>query len=115
VRTATSQTVSVATAAPSAQPSHEGSRYTEKLLALMHHLETEITPPELAVRDLWASLDAGDRARFTTEFPQFMDYLVGPVNEMAMATTDAQVPQDSIYLGMGGSGNRSWTSVAKKK
>merc|ERR1712151_195857 len=44
----------------------------------MHQLQVESSkPPDAAVRTLWVSLTAADRLRFSSEFPQFMHYVVG--------------------------------------
>lgn len=51
--------------------------YTEGLRATINQLQTDTTPPEIAVRSLWARLSAQDRLRFSSEFPQFMHYVVG--------------------------------------
>lgn len=40
----------------------------------MGQLETDLTPPALAVQNFWAQLSADERQRFSDEFPQFMCY-----------------------------------------
>jgi len=73
-----------AAAAPAPAPAaaaHGGGEgtdeYTVKLMVMMEKLQSEFISADEAVHGLWAELQAPDRMRFSTEFPQFMHYVIG--------------------------------------
>lgn len=66
--------VQLATDHAGAQPPRSGSGYISKCTELMNELEAGA---EIAstVLDFWGRLDAAERARFSTEFPEFLRYI----------------------------------------
>merc|ERR1712008_132585 len=51
--------------------------YTSKLRTLVRRLEEVVAPPDEVVRGFWDQLDAAERTRFCSEFPQCMAYIAG--------------------------------------
>lgn len=52
-----------------------GPDYTTKLVGLMRNLENHTSEPADVLRLFWSTLSAGERIRFTSEFPQFLHHL----------------------------------------
>lgn len=67
-------------AAPEATsaPGEPSRAYTAKLTELMTRLQTESTPSDVAVRDLWQQLAPQERILFSSEFPKFMHFVTEP-------------------------------------
>merc|ERR1740129_2508444 len=76
-------------------------QYTSKLIGLMQQLEREATPPDGAVREFWARLSTEDRVRFSSEFPQFMHYILGPAAQSISQSPGARVSQPAVLAAAG--------------
>jgi len=75
------------------------SDYSAKLKVLIRQLEVDTIAPDVAVRQLWSSLSNTDRVRFTSEFPQFMHFVIGlpgaPVPKSASRSGPAPAAKSS--------------------